>query len=355
MKLTDTKYMIICGLLLSMCISSYARIINVNGRVVDKYDGEPLIGVSVCIPYADRTDSIVAVSDTNGLFSVSLPENQLLRFRYVGYDDAFAVAKSNMLIEMEDGGSWKNPLWIVDSMIADLDHPGIWYQSPFGDVSLESLVCDAIPILRESDIDSVELTDTTLCVNNILFNGLCRISTRPATVQIIVDGEDYGVIKENPGRFAGKSGAINYASNTLQVDSVIDAVALDREKILPTSCGKAEKMLVVTTDRHYPSVSKAGYKPYQYDNGDDYVSDGRYRIVDSEGKIGYVTQNNVVIIPPRFAFGFPFKDGRAKVTDSGHLEEVKGSDGEYHYWVSDNWYWIDKMGNRLEIDNEADR
>ena len=62
-----------------------------------------------------------------------------------------------------------------------------------------------------------------------------------------------------------------------------------------------------------------------------------------------------MIIPPRFAFGFPFKDGRAKVTDSGHLEEVEGSDGEYHYWVSDNWYWIDKMGNRLEIYNEVDR
>ncbi len=217
MKLADTKYMIICGLLLSMCINSYARIINANGRVVDKYDGEPLIGVSVCISYADRTDSIVAVSDINGLFSISLPENQLLRFRYVGFDDAFAVAKSNMLIEMEDGGSWKNPLWIVDSMIADLYYPGIWYQSPFGDVSLESLVCDAIPILRESDIDSVELTDTTLCVNNILFNGLCRISTRPTTVQVIVDGEDHGIIKEYPGRFAGKSGAINYASNTLQI------------------------------------------------------------------------------------------------------------------------------------------
>ena len=107
MELTDTKYMIICGLLLSMCISSYAEIINVSGRVVDKYDGEPLIGVSVCIPYADRTDSIVAISDTNGLFSISLPENQLLSFRYMGFDDAFAVAKSNMLIEMENGCSWK--------------------------------------------------------------------------------------------------------------------------------------------------------------------------------------------------------------------------------------------------------
>ena len=351
----DVKYIIVSALLLTICISNYAEIINVSGRVVDKYDGEPLIGVSVCIPYADRTDSIVAVSDINGLFYVSLPENQLLRFRYVGFDDALAVAKSNMLIEMEDGGSWKNPLWIVDSKIADVDYPGIWYQSPFGDVSLESLVCEAIPVLRESDIDSVELTDTTLCVHNILFNGLCRISTRPTTVQIIVDGEDYGVIKEHPGRFAGKSGAINYASNTLPIDSVIDAVALDREKILPTSCGKAEKMLVVTTDRHYPSVSRAGFKPYQYDNGDDYVSDGRYRIVDCDGKIGYATANNAVIISPRFAFGFPFKNGRAKVTDSGHLEEVKGNDGEYHYWVSNNWYWIDKMGNRLEIDHETDR
>lgn len=36
------------------------------------------------------------------------------------------------------------------------------------------------------------------------------------------------------------------------------------------------------------------------DNGDDYVSDDRYRIVDSEGKIGYATRNNVVIIQPRF-------------------------------------------------------
>ena len=114
-------------------------------------------------------------------------------------------------------------------------------------------------------------------------------------------------------------------------------------------------MLVVTTAEHYPSVAKSGYKPYQYDNGDDYVSDGRYRIVDKYGKIGYATVNNAVIISPRFAFGFPFKNGRAKVTDSGHLEEVKGSDGEYHHWVSDSWYWIDKMGNRLGIENETDR
>ena len=103
-------------------------------------------------------------------------------------------------------------------------------------------------------------------------------------------------------------------------------------------------------DGHHQSVAEAGFRPFQYDNGDDYVSDGAYRIVDKEGRIGYATENDEVIISPRFAFGFPFEEGRAKVTDSGRLEEVEGSNGEYHYWVSANWYWIDKLGNRLETD-----
>lgn len=53
MKLTDTKYLIICGLLLSVYISIYARNISVSGRMVDKYNGEPLIGACV---YAACTD-----------------------------------------------------------------------------------------------------------------------------------------------------------------------------------------------------------------------------------------------------------------------------------------------------------
>lgn len=355
MKLTETKYLLICALLLTASISVYARNINVNGRVVGKYDGEPMIGASVKAMFADRNDSLVAIADFDGKFTAIVPENQLLRFQFVGYKDTVAVGKENMLIEMEDGGGLKNPLWIVDNSIADVDYPDIWYQSPFGDVSLERLICDAMPVLQERDIENVELIDSTLCINNILINGLCRVKTKPTSIHVIVDGENRDIIEEYPGRLADKTGAIKYAQYTLKIDSVIDAVAIDSEKFLLTSCGKTKKMLVVTTAGHYPSVAKSGFKPYQYDNGDDYVSDGRYRIVDKNGKIGYATANNVVIISPRFAFGFPFKNGRAKVTDSGHLEEVKGSDGEYHYWVSDNWYWIDKMGNRIGMENETDR
>lgn len=32
----------------------------------------------------------------------------------------------------------------------------------------------------------------------------------------------------------------------------------------------------------------------------------------------------------------------------GEMKEVPGSDGEYHYWKSDEWYYIDKKGNRSE-------
>lgn len=351
-----TKYIIV-GILLTVCISVYARNINVNGRVVGKYDGEPMIGASVKAMFADRNDSIVAIADFDGKFTAIVPENQLLRFQFIGFNDTTAVAKENMLIEMEDGGEWKNPLWIVDESTVDVDYPGIWYQSPFGDVSLETLICEAMPMLQEHDIEEVEFIDSTLCINNILINGLCRVRTKPTSIQVIVDGENRGIIKEYPGRLVGKTGAIKYAKSTLKIDSVVDAVAIDSEKLLPTSCrkSKAKKMLIVTTAGCYPSVAKSGFKPYQYDNGDDYVSDGRYRIVDKDGMIGYATENNAVIISPRFAFGFPFKNGRAIVTDSGHLEEVKGSYGEYHHWVSDSWYWIDKMGYRLGMENETDR
>lgn len=90
------------------------------------------------------------------------------------------------------------------------------------------------------------------------------------------------------------------------------------------------------------------YTPYQFDNGDDYYVEGSRRIVDKNGKIGFEDESGKVIIKPRFAFAFPFKNGIAKVTESGSKVEVTDSGGEYHYWDSDNWYNIDKTGNKLD-------
>lgn len=90
------------------------------------------------------------------------------------------------------------------------------------------------------------------------------------------------------------------------------------------------------------------YPAFQYDNGDDYVKDGMYRIVDERGRIGYADELGNTVIKPRFAFGFPFENGMAKVTDAGREKEVEGSSSEYHYWESDDWYYIDKAGRKLD-------
>ena len=83
--------------------------------------------------------------------------------------------------------------------------------------------------------------------------------------------------------------------------------------LLLCSCGNA---------RHYAA--------FQYDNGDDYVSEGLYRIVDRKGRIGYADETGKTVIRPRFAFGYPFEGG---------------SGGEHWYWESDDWYYIDRNGD----------
>lgn len=90
------------------------------------------------------------------------------------------------------------------------------------------------------------------------------------------------------------------------------------------------------------------FPAFQIDNGDDYVSEGFYRIVDENGRIGYADEDGNTVIYPRFAFGFPFENGKAKVTDIGYEKDVPDSNGEYHYWESDKWYYIDKSGKKIE-------
>jgi hypothetical protein len=90
------------------------------------------------------------------------------------------------------------------------------------------------------------------------------------------------------------------------------------------------------------------YLAFKYDNGDDPLKDGLYRIVDQRGKIGYADEQGNTVITPRFVYGFPFENGKARVADYGEKKEVEGSNGECHYWESDGWYYIDKTGRKLE-------
>ena len=86
------------------------------------------------------------------------------------------------------------------------------------------------------------------------------------------------------------------------------------------------------------------YSIFQYDNGDDYFKEGLQRIVNKEGKIGFADQKGKVIITPQYAFAFPFENGMSKATYEG--ESV--SEGEYHRWVSPDWFYIDHSGNMMQ-------
>lgn len=98
----------------------------------------------------------------------------------------------------------------------------------------------------------------------------------------------------------------------------------------------------------FNGCSASRYTAFQVDNGPDYVRDGLYRIVDGHGRVGYADPRGRVVIKPRFAFGFPFEKGKARVTDSGAESVIFGSGGEYHRWEGDDWYYIDKSGNRIQ-------
>jgi len=86
------------------------------------------------------------------------------------------------------------------------------------------------------------------------------------------------------------------------------------------------------------------YNIFIFDNGPDYSEEGLYRIIEN-GKIGYVDSlSSQIVIQPQFEAAYPFENGKAKV--SFHAKLIK--DGEYSFWKSDEWFYIDKKGNKIE-------
>jgi hypothetical protein len=84
------------------------------------------------------------------------------------------------------------------------------------------------------------------------------------------------------------------------------------------------------------------FNVFPYDNGPDYISDGYYRIVKNK-KIGYADKKNSIKISPQFGCAYPFKNGKAKVS----YQCTSVTEGEHSYWVSKNWFFINKKGKTI--------
>ena len=60
--------------------------------------------------------------------------------------------------------------------------------------------------------------------------------------------------------------------------------------------------------------------------------------------IGYADEKGNTVIAPRFKCAFPFENGKAKVADTG----TNIQDGEHWRWESNDWYYIDKTGRKID-------
>ena len=81
--------------------------------------------------------------------------------------------------------------------------------------------------------------------------------------------------------------------------------------------------------------------------GPDYTSEGFFRIIENN-KIGFADSlTGKIMIKPRFVYTFPFANGIAKVSN----DCKKQTGGEHSTWLSDNWYYIDKSGKKIENKN----
>ncbi len=85
------------------------------------------------------------------------------------------------------------------------------------------------------------------------------------------------------------------------------------------------------------------YEVYWYDNGPDYLEEGRFRILRN-GKIGFADASGRIAIEPQFACAYPFSGGKAKVA----LDCTLRKELEHTAMESEGWFYVDKDGNRVD-------
>ncbi|MCK9411456.1 MAG: WG repeat-containing protein [Prolixibacteraceae bacterium] len=86
------------------------------------------------------------------------------------------------------------------------------------------------------------------------------------------------------------------------------------------------------------------YEVFPFDNGPDEPFEGLFRIL-ADKKIGYADAlTGKVVIKPQFDCARPFEKGVAEVSTNCKTQP----EGEHSSWISDNWLYIDKNGNRVD-------
>lgn len=107
------------------------------------------------------------------------------------------------------------------------------------------------------------------------------------------------------------------------------------------------KYAIVSDSNGMVGIDRNGNTLYQvhiFDNGPDYPSEGLFRIW-IDGKMGYADiATGKVVVPAIYGCGFPFKKGKAEVG----MNCTGTTIDEYHSWISEEWFYINKKGERVK-------
>lgn len=97
------------------------------------------------------------------------------------------------------------------------------------------------------------------------------------------------------------------------------------------------------------AISPSGtelFKVFQYDNGPDHLSEGVFRMIGNNNKMGFADTTGHIVIPPRFDFVTPLKNGHAFFNTGGRSVPIDKS-GEYHMITGGHWGVINKEGKEI--------
>lgn len=170
-----------------------------------------------------------------------------------------------------------------------------------------------------------------MIMRNIIFTFLSLLFVQLSVAQSIVryGNEKYICYKDTEGK--------NIVKSKKYVIAFTDTI---------TSIGFVgnRKGKIICIDNH----GKELFEVYKIDNGPDYVSDGIFRIIGKNGKVGFADTCGIIVIPPVFSYATPFRDGEAKVTFEGGNQKH----GEYQCWKSNRWFLM-KKPTSIEIPNAS--
>jgi hypothetical protein len=113
----------------------------------------------------------------------------------------------------------------------------------------------------------------------------------------------------------------------------------------------AEGLAAVVDGKGWAYIDSRGrvvIRPFVFENGPDYFSEGLARFV-LRGKFGFFNKQGHVVIDPAFDFARPFRNGAAAVCSGCSLK----SDGEHSLVVGGKWGFIDSSG-RVIVSTECE-